>query len=113
MTYRSEFPVKVRKAAYDRANGICECGCGVPFGKERVDYDHILPDFLGGTNDLENCQAIRLSCHKAKTRKDMQPIKKIRREDKRRKGLEASRATIPGSKQSKFKRKLNGETVLR
>ena len=113
MTYRDEFSVKVRKAAYDRAEGICECGCGQPFGKERIEYDHILPDFLGGTNDLENCQAIRLSCHKAKTASDMRAISKTRRIRNKQRGLTATKPPFPGSKNSRFKKCLDGTVIDR
>lgn len=96
---RDEFPVSVRKAALKRADGICECGCGQPFTdhpKERPTFDHELPDFLGGTNDLENCKVIRVCCHVVKTRDlDMPKIKKVRREHKRRNGLERRKSKIP------------------
>ena len=113
MSYRDEFSVKTRKAAYDRANGICECGCKMPFGKERVEYDHELPDFLGGTNDLENCKAIRVSCHKLKTIEDMQTIKKARRIQNKQRGLFRAKPIMPGSKKSKWKHKINGDWVIR
>lgn len=110
---RLEFSVKTKKAAYDRSKGICECGCGIPFGKERVEYDHILPSFLDGTNDLENCQAVRMSCHKAKTAQDMKAISKTRRIINKQRGIERKKAVIPGSRKSKWKRKLDGTVVLR
>jgi hypothetical protein len=114
---RDEFPVSVRKAAYARAGGICECGCGQPFTdhpKERPHYDHDLPDFLGGVNDLENCKVLRVCCHQVKTYgKDMGMIKKVRRGQKDRANLKAIKAAIPGSRGSKFKKKINGEVVRR
>ena len=115
---RSEFPVSVRKAALVRADGVCECGCGQPFNydhpKERPCFDHDLPDFLGGENDLENCKAVRVSCHQIKTYgQDMPMIKKVRRSQKDRANLKANKATMPGSKGSKWKRKINGPTVRR
>ncbi len=113
MTDRMEFPVKVRKAAYDRSGGICECGCGVPFGKERVEYDHDIPAYHGGKPTLENCRALRWSCHKVKTAQDMQAIKKTRRIIKKQRGLTAQKATIPGSKNSHFKKKLDGTVIKR
>jgi hypothetical protein len=107
-----------RKIAWKRAAGHCECGCGRPFDlnhpKGCPRYDHELPDFLGGTNDLENCKVVRLDCHERKTASDDLPkIKKVRREDKRRMGFEKSKATILGSKRSKFKRRIDGTVVRR
>lgn len=99
MTYRQEFSVKTRQAAWKRADGVCECGCGRAFGKhpkERPVYDHIIPAKLGGDASLENCRAIRLDCHEAKTAEEDTPrIVKVRREDKRRKGLTARKTKIP------------------
>lgn len=112
---RSEFPVKTRKLAWDRAAGLCECGCGMPFTsqvKDRPNYDHRIPDYSGGKNDLENCMVIRFCCHALKTKtKDMPIITKIRREDKRRKGFERRKNKIAGSKGSGFRKKMNGTVV--
>jgi 5-methylcytosine-specific restriction endonuclease McrA len=114
---RREFSVAVKKAAYARSGGICECGCGQPFSdhpKERPQYDHELPDFLGGTNDLENCKAIRTSCHIVKTfGDDMTKIKKVRRGQKDRLNITPHKPQIAGSKGGKWKRKINGQAVLR
>ena len=66
MIERDEFPVKVRRAAWVRARGVCECGCGREFGKhpkERPVYDHDLPAKLGGKATLENCRVLRWDCH--------------------------------------------------
>lgn len=117
MSSRDEFPQSVRKAAWARADGICECGCGRPFDlnhpKSRPEYDHSLPDFLGGTNDLENCLCVRHDCHVTKTvSEDMPRIKKVRREDKRRMGHEARKQKIPGSKGTGMRKKMDG-TVIR
>lgn len=112
---RSEFPVSVRKAAWARANGVCECGCGRSFTdhpKERPHYDHVLPDVLGGVNDLENCECIRVDCHQLKTYgKDMPQIIKARRGQKDRRGLKAAKSKLPGSKGSGLRKKMNGEVV--
>lgn len=115
---RTEFTMKTKRAAWDRADGVCECGCGQEVGskdpKSRPDYDHILPCALGGDNSLENCQCIRHDCHLIKTSSgDIKQIAKARRGEKQRMGLTPKRAIIPGSKASKFKRKVDGTVVPR
>lgn len=109
---REEFPLKVRKAAWERAGGACECGCGQPFGKHPKSwphYDHIIPAKLGGPATLANCRVVRIDCHQTKTvREDMPRIVKVRREDKRRAGLEALKRKLPGSKDSPWKAKVGG-----
>lgn len=110
---RQEFSVKVRKAAWERAGGICECGCGRAFGKhpkERPEYDHVIPAKLGGEATLENCQVIRGDCHKAKTTgADTDRIKKVRRGEKDRANLRPKKSrSLPGSKESGWKAKIGG-----
>ena len=119
MTERREFPQKVKKAAYKRSGGICECGCGRPFTdhpKERPVYDHILPDGLWGPPTLENCAAIRSCCHDIKTFKkggDITKIAKAKRGERDRQGLKPKKATLPGSKGGKWKAKIGGGWVRR
>lgn len=73
---RREFPAKVKLAAYDRCriNGKphCErCGkriLGLP------EYDHDLPDGLGGEPTLENCKVLCGTCHRKKTGEEDVPM---------------------------------------
>lgn len=96
---RSEFSVKTKKAAWDRAGGYCECGCGRPFGKHpktRPHYDHIQPCNLGGNNSLDNCRAIRVDCHQAKTAgEDIPRIAKARRGEAEMRGLTRPKRKLP------------------
>lgn len=114
---RREFSVAVKRAAYARSNGVCECGCNRPFTnhpKERPEYDHVLPDFLGGKPDLENCVVLRVDCHQTKTtNQDTPRFAKVRRGQKARRNITRTEPKIPGSRGTKFKRKVSGETVLR
>ena len=69
---RSEFSVKTRKAAWERCDGICECGCNLPI-VGRPEYDHRLACGLGGDNSLENCVVLSVKCHKIKTHTEDRP----------------------------------------
>jgi len=87
---RAEFSVATQKAAYARADGICECGCEQPFTehpKGRPEYDHAIEDALRADNSLENCQCIRYDCHKIKTKERAPVLAKVRREENRRMGI--------------------------
>jgi len=113
---RHEFSQATRRAAWKRAAGTCECGCAQPFDLDHPKgcprYDHELPDFLGGTTDLENCKVVRLDCHERKTAaEDLPKIKKVRREDKRKLGLERQKAKIPGSRGTGLRKKMDGTVV--
>lgn len=88
---RTEFTRKTKQAALVRSGYRCEatgtrygfevgqrCNCSLSLG---VQYDHNIPDQLGGDNSLENCMAICVQCHKFKTRND---IRQIRESDRQR-----------------------------
>jgi 5-methylcytosine-specific restriction endonuclease McrA len=83
---RTEFTRKTKQDALKRSGIKCEasgprygleegqrCNCSLSLG---VQYDHDVPDQLGGDNSLENCRAICVQCHKIKTRGDIQQIRK-------------------------------------
>jgi 5-methylcytosine-specific restriction endonuclease McrA len=88
---RTEFTRSTKRAALDRSGLKCEasgprygfkegqrCNCSLSLG---VQFDHAVPDALGGDNSLENALAICVQCHKFKTRND---IKQIRKSDRQR-----------------------------
>lgn len=61
---------KMRKIAMARDSGLCQpCMLAGNISKAR-DVDHITPKSKGGTDDLDNLQAICIDCHKAKTAKE-------------------------------------------
>lgn len=110
---RREFSDKVKLAAFQRSNGICEMpSCGAKLFTGKFTYDHRVPDQLGGDPTLENCQVICRECDRAKTRKDAGDIAKARRRQKHHLGIR-KRSTFSCSKDSRFKKKINGEVVLR
>lgn len=62
---RKEFSSKVKLAAWERCDGKCEACHARIIG--RPEYDHILPDALGGEPTLENCSVLCSKCHRIKT----------------------------------------------
>jgi hypothetical protein len=122
---RNEFTNKTKNAAWDRSGGACEADgeaygmpsgvrCGADMTRVGVRYDHIDPDVNSKDNSLENCCACCPKCHAWKTaNRDAPLIAKTRhqrngaRSIKRRKG-----APMAGSRDSKFKRHMDG-TVSR
>ncbi len=73
---RREFPAAVKLAAWDRCKKDgkphCEQCLGLLTG--RPDYDHVIPDGLGGEPVLSNCQVLCAKCHKLKTHTIDRPI---------------------------------------
>lgn len=112
---RWEFQAKTKAAAYVRAGGRCECGCGAEIKPgDRVEFDHIIADAFRPDNSLSNCQVLLYACHKAKTKRDVTAIAKAKRVQKKHTGtFRPPRHIVPGSKASKWKKKLNGQVELR
>lgn len=85
---RTEFSKKVRRDAFLRADGHCEgagCGCKLTIGK--FQYDHRIPDWMGGEPVLSNCQVLCSDCHKAKTAQDAADRGKAQRREDRHRGI--------------------------
>lgn len=105
---RREFSAKVMVAAFKRCKGRCE-SCGVRLSAGRINYDHVIPDAMGGQPLLENCAVLCAACHGVKTRTlDVPAIAKVKRIQAKHIG--AKRSAWPTSK---WRRKVNGETVPR
>ncbi len=104
---RREFPTKVKVAAFERAKGHCEeCGGRLFVGK--FAYDHVIADACGGEPTLENCAVLCDACHGVKTPGDATKAAKVKRIRAKHFG-----AWKPSGWSRKWKRKVNGQTVLR
>ena len=108
---RAEFPKSVRRDAFLRAGGKCElCGCKFRYGE--AEFHHRLEAYLGGEATLANCVVLCRHCHSLATKERRPEIDKTRRISDKRMGIRR-KSTMPGSRSSKYKRLMNGETVLR
>lgn len=116
MHQRRNFPNPIKRQAYERSQGICEChrvwqlptygkGCGVKLSSGNVFYEHIEPDRLGGVNDLDNCAALTKTCWKLKTSAyDRPTIDRFKRQHDRARNIRRqSFRPLPGSKASGIK----------
>lgn len=108
---RRNFPNAIKLAAWNRCGGICECGCGQKI--IRAEYDHIVPDALGGDPTLENCQVIDARCHRIKTSTvDVPAVAKGERIERKRAGLWRSRP-MQGGRKSALKKRMDGTVIMR
>ena len=109
---RNEFPAKVCAQAFERANGKCErCTAKLYVGK--FAFDHRIPDAMGGRPALDNCDVLCVACHSIKTRtRDVPEIAKVKRVKAKLYGPR-KRSTFAGSRDSKWRKKLNGQVVER
>lgn len=83
---RKEFTASVKLEAWERCGGFCADCLTKIIG--RPEYDHIIPDALGGEPTLDNCQVLCSKCHRLKTsERDVPRIAKTKRQ--KRKALNA------------------------
>ena len=109
---RQAFTKATKAAAFLRANGHCECGCGLKIMiGDAVEFDHKIPAALGGDNNLENCVCMLKKHHSEKTRSKAidsnSSIARATRLAEKRMGLRPKRSTFRGS------RKFDGTVVLK
>lgn len=110
---RKEFTKPTKRLALKRSGGLCEatgeryglepgqrCGASLAHG---VEFDHEIPDGLGGGNSLEECVCACIPCHRFKTANiDVPQIAKMKRQRDKNLGIRGARRPWP-------KRKMNPE----
>lgn len=116
---RTEFSKRTKRDAYERSEGLCEGllpngeRCCANLLHKRYHFDHIIPDGIGGDTSLQNCAVLCVDCHGEKTAKiDIPIIAKAKRNYDKFRGIK-KRSSFACSRDSRFKKKINGEVVLR
>jgi len=88
---RSEFSIKIKMAAWERCKGHCE-NCTAKLYPGKFQYDHHIPDGLGGEATLSNCQVLCSACHGVKTHtQDRPPMTKADNMKKKHLGIRTKR----------------------
>jgi 5-methylcytosine-specific restriction endonuclease McrA len=109
---RHEFGKRTKAEAFSRCRGRCE-GCGSLLRPGHFEYDHANPDAFGGSATLDNCSVLCSSCHGEKTfRRDIPAIAKSNRIRARQAGIK-KKSKFACSKDSKWKKKVDGSVVMR
>ncbi|KKX25338.1 HNH endonuclease signature motif containing protein [Rhizobium sp. LC145] len=111
---RREFSRKTKQEALKRSGYRCEasgprygfsegqrCNCDLSLG---VQFDHNVPDQLGGDNSLENCMAVCIQCHRHKTRNDVRQIRKSDRQRDKARGVVRPAGKIKSAGFPKFEK---------
>jgi 5-methylcytosine-specific restriction enzyme A len=107
----ARIPDRVRLRVFQKTQGRCQmCQCLLVPGK--WDVDHIIAIAAGGEHRELNLQPLCSGCHVGKTRQDIKTKAKIQRQAKKAAGIRKP-SKMPGSRNSKFKKKLNGKVELR
>jgi 5-methylcytosine-specific restriction protein A len=105
-------PPRVRLRTFERAGGRC-AACERKIGPaDTWQCDHVVALVNGGANAEANLQVLCGWCHRAKTADDVAEKSRSARIRARHLGVRSG-PVMPGSRRSKFKKKLSGEVVLR
>lgn len=111
-TDNSPIPDRVKLRVFERAKGLCQ-KCTRKLYPRQWDCDHIVAIINGGENRERNLQALCIDpCHSGKTREDVKIKAVTYRKKKSNIGLR-KKSKFPGSKDSPWKRKLDGSWVKR
>lgn len=119
MTDKRPSSTKLRRECFDANRRADETGriymeCHICHGPIRVgleawDAEHSTPFANGGTKVLP----AHVACHKEKTKVDVCDMARGRRSHERHFGIRQHGGSMPGSRRSRFKKKMNGEVVER
>lgn len=111
---RRSWTAKRKLAVFEAHGGCCHiCGGKIQVG-EPWDLEHQIPLALGGDDDESNVAPAHVKCHRAKTTQDAARIAKANRVRAKHMGAKPTpKRVMPGSRASKWKKKLNGQVVRR
>lgn len=113
VTARKKLSAKQKLKMFLDAGGIC-CVCGHKIDGVREAWDeHVDPLSRTGTNAPSNRKPAHERCARIKTAKEATERAKIQRVAEHHLGAKKSRRPMPGSKLSRWKKKMNGEVVER
>ena len=112
-TSDSAIPARVKLRVFERHGGICHISGQKIMPGDKWDCDHVQALVNGGENRESNLAPALTEHHKEKTRSDVAMKSKDRRVRSKHMGIKKPKGTIPGSKGSRWKRKLDGTVVPR
>ncbi|MDP2047607.1 MAG: HNH endonuclease signature motif containing protein [Cypionkella sp.] len=106
-------PPRVKLRVFEAHGGICYLTKRKILPGDDWDCDHILALCNGGENRESNLAPALKAAHRTKTVADVKKRAKIDRVRKKHLGLHKPKHIMPGSKDSKWRKPLNGPAVRR
>jgi len=114
MSARKSISTRERVRLFTMHGGTCHiCSGRIKVG-EAWDVEHVVPLALGGADDDGNRHSAHIACHRLKTKGDVSDMARAKRREAQHLGARApSRHPLPFGRNSKFRKKINGEVVAR
>ena len=106
-------PSRVRLRVFEAHDGTCALTGRKIHPGDQWDCDHKQALANGGEHRESNLQPVLREAHRKKTAEDVKLKAKADRVRKKHLGLKTPKSPLPCGKGSKWKRKINGETVRR
>ena len=111
---RKSLTTKQRVAIFQAADGVCDICQGCIQVGERWEVSHRIPLALGGKDESGNMYPAHAKCHRAHTSDvDVPAIAQAKRREAQHLGARQSRNPLPGGRNSKWRKKLDGSVVPR
>lgn len=108
MTERRSLSPMQRLKVFEAAQGRCHICERLIRAGEKWEAEHRIPLALGGADDASNMAPAHVACHSQKTRSDNASWTKAKRCAAKHAGIRK-----PPAFKSKYKRRVDGSTVLR
>jgi 5-methylcytosine-specific restriction protein A len=111
---RKPLSTRERQRLFELHGGVCHICHGAIAVGEPWDIEHRVPLAMGGLDNDQNRPPAHRACHKPKTGDDLANLARAKRRQAKHIGAKApSRAVIPGSKRSPWKKRLDGTVERR
>ena len=113
MKHRPTLTAKQRAEVFRDNGGICHICERRIWPGEAWHNEHVQARGLGGADNPDNYRPAHIDCHAGKTRQDRAVMAKADRQMKKHTGVKRTRNPLPGSKASRWKRKMDGTVERR
>lgn len=108
----SPVPPRVRLRVFERYGGVCYLSGRKISAGDKWDLEHVVALCNGGLHREDNMAPALVEPHKIKTAADLKQKSKDYRVRAKHNGIKKP-SRFPGSRDSRFKKKIDGSVVLR
>jgi 5-methylcytosine-specific restriction endonuclease McrA len=111
---RKRLTTSQRVEIFTSTGGVCHICGGRISGGQAWEVEHVIPLALGGLDKPQNMRPAHPICHREKTSVDAGDTARAKRREAKHIGAKApSRRPMPGSRASRFKKRMDGTVVRR